>query len=183
MKATPNFTGTDRSLKNSIDVLPFPRDATRTDGSLFGQVVAILQQANAPKQASELRCLDTEDAVSGSDHPRPSGAQLASAHRGATNCAISPRETSSWIVDSSQEISEKPADSPQAGIDGEMMAARRSIPHNHHPGILPIRASSRLAKHRRRTGLACARAFRGKNVGTAGVPPLHPLAKRGLLGQ
>jgi hypothetical protein len=106
--------------------------------------------------------------------------------RGGTNCAISHRETSSWIVDSSQKISEKPTDSPHAGIDGEMMAPRRSVPTIIIPGMLAIRASCPGDSEGESAGGGqgiARRAFRGKNVGTAGLPPLHPLAKRGLLGQ
>jgi len=90
--------------------------------------------------------------------------------------------------DSRHEIPEKPADSPEAGFDGEMMAAHCFVPGNHHSANSrhPQRAIEPTALGRKARGgrLGPHRAFPGeKNSGTAGVPAQHPLAKRGVLGQ
>jgi hypothetical protein len=170
-------------LKNSIDVLPSPRGATQADGlHLFGQVAAFLQQV------SELTGLGIENRVSSSDHPRPPGATFIGSLRRHMSRHFPP-ETLPWIVDSCHEIPEKPTDSPEAGFDGKMMAARCFVPGNHHSGNsrhlqCDIEATAIREQRRAADGLGLRRAFaREKNGGTAGVSAQHPLAKRGVLGQ
>jgi hypothetical protein len=80
------------------------------------------------------------------------------------------------LIDSCHEIPEKPADSPEAGFDGEMMAPRCSVPGNHHTGDSPSGSAASSPP-------ACIVLSPAKNVGAAGVLMQHPLAKHGLLGQ
>jgi hypothetical protein len=82
--------------------------------------------------------------------------------------------------DSRHEIPEKPADSPEARFDGEMVAPPCSIPGNRHAGNSPSGGAASVRcrferKGSRRAPLGLHRGFAAKIGGAGGLKASIPL--------